>query len=63
MINKVAREVLAIIGAIGTLVAGMSASLSPSCSLPAILFMLAGFGFLGVIIYYLVVRGVDDTNK
>lgn len=61
--NKIAREVLLALSAIGTLVAGGGAAASVSGSLPAILFMLAGFGFAGVFIYYLIVRGAENNNS
>lgn len=61
--NPVAREILATVSAIGVMCAGTAAAASPSGSAAALTFLVAGCGFASVFIYYLFVRGVEDTNK
>ena len=49
---------------LGTMFSGASAAASVSCSLPAILFGLAGMGFAFVCIYYIFVHdAVENQNK
>lgn len=52
------RYALFITSFVGTLFCGASAAASASCSLPAILFGLAGMGFAFVCIYYIFVHDV-----
>ena len=63
MTNPLIREVLAVLSAIGILVGGFGAAAAAPASLSAILFMLAGFGFTGIFIYYFIVRGVEENNN
>ena len=57
------RFALVLASVLGVIASGSLASSSVSGSLPAILYMLAGFGFTGIFIYYFIVRGVEENNN
>lgn len=57
--NNILRRTLVCISIIGVVISGGSAAASVSCSLPAILFGLAGLGFSAIYIYYIFVRGIE----
>ena len=47
----------------GTLFCGACAAASASCSLPAVLFGLAGMGFASIVIYYIFVHDEVENTK
>jgi hypothetical protein len=57
------RYALFITSFVGTLFCGACAAASVSCSLPAILFGLAGMGFAFVCVYYIFVHDEVENTK
>jgi hypothetical protein len=61
--NTALRYALFITSFVGTMFCGASAAASVSCSLPAILFGIAGAGFVFVCVYYIFVHDEVENTK